>query len=481
MKILLRYSPLLGIIALALMLRLYRVSYPLLDWHSWRQADTASVTREYTLHGIDLLHPTYHDLSNIPSGLDNPEGYRMVEFPIVNGVLAVIVTTLHLSDVVVASRLFSMLCSLVTLVSIFGVVKMLSGKKIAYLSAVVFAVLPYSVYYSRTVLPEPAMLAAITTSLACFVWSVEKNKPSGYFYSAVLFTLALLLKPFVVFFAPVYMVLFVHKHTTHWRSYWPALLFLLAVLPLWWWRSWIAQFPEGIPASDWLFNGNGIRLRPAWFRWIFFERISKLMLGYVGVVFVVLAPFVANKKELLVYGSWWAGMFAYLIVIATGNVQHDYYQVLLTPILSITVAFGIYACYSFISSFNQISTQTRHVLSLAATISLSLLMLVGAGMQVRGYFNVNHWEYDTAGAVVDQVVPANAQVIAPNFGDTSFLFQTKRVGWPIGYEIEQKRKLGATHYVSTSYDDEARELEERYFVLEKTQEYIIIDLTKPKQ
>ena len=70
-------------------LRLYRLHYPLLDWHSWRQADTASVTREYVkAKRVDLLQPRYHDLSNIPSGRPNPEGYRMVEFPIINGIIA---------------------------------------------------------------------------------------------------------------------------------------------------------------------------------------------------------------------------------------------------------------------------------------------------------------------------------------------------------------------------------------------------------
>ncbi len=40
--------------------------------------------------------------------------------------------------------------------------------------------------------------------------------------------------------------------------------------------------------------------------------------------------------------------------------------------------------------------------------------------------------------------------------------------------------MGATHYVGVVYDDEARELEKKYLTLEKTDLYIIIDLTKTK-
>ena len=68
--------------------RLSHLTSPLADWHSWRQVDTASVAREYVKHGIDFLHPTYHDLSSIPSGKENPAGYRMVEFPLINGFVA---------------------------------------------------------------------------------------------------------------------------------------------------------------------------------------------------------------------------------------------------------------------------------------------------------------------------------------------------------------------------------------------------------
>jgi len=67
-------------------------------------------------------------------------------------------------------------------------------------------------------------------------------------------------------------------------------------------------------------------------------------------------------------------------------------------------------------------------------------------------------------------------VIAPYQGDTAFLWQTNRRGWPIGFEIEEKIKLGAQFYVSTAKDDEVNELRDRYSVLAETDEYIIFDL-----
>ena len=38
---------LIFILFLGLVLRLYRFDNPIADWHSWRQADTSSVSREF--------------------------------------------------------------------------------------------------------------------------------------------------------------------------------------------------------------------------------------------------------------------------------------------------------------------------------------------------------------------------------------------------------------------------------------------------
>src|SRR6266480_4600774 len=67
------------------LVRLYGFNKPIADWHSWRQADTSAVSRNFIKNGFDILHPRFDDLSNVPSGIyDNPKGYRFVEFPLYN-------------------------------------------------------------------------------------------------------------------------------------------------------------------------------------------------------------------------------------------------------------------------------------------------------------------------------------------------------------------------------------------------------------
>src|SRR3990172_8738706 len=66
----------------SVVLRLYKLNGPIADWHSFRQADTAAVARNFLKFGFDPLRPRSDDLSNIQSGFDNPNGWRMVEFPL---------------------------------------------------------------------------------------------------------------------------------------------------------------------------------------------------------------------------------------------------------------------------------------------------------------------------------------------------------------------------------------------------------------
>ena len=81
-----------------------------------------------------------------------------------------------------------------------------------------------------------------------------------------------------------------------------------------------------------------------------------------------------------------------------------------------------------------------------------------------------------AGQAVDELLPLDAKVIAPYGGDTAFLYQTNRQGWPVGIEIRKFIKLGATHYVNVNFGPETDWLMAEYQVLQKTADYVIVKL-----
>jgi hypothetical protein len=97
--------------------------------------------------------------------------------------------------------------------------------------------------------------------------------------------------------------------------------------------------------------------------------------------------------------------------------------------------------------------------------------------EVRGYYQINHPEIVEAGKRADEILPKEAKVIAPYGGDTAFLYQTNRQGWPVISEsLESLVKKGATHLVSVDFDELTLKLMEGCFVLEKSTRWVIIDL-----
>lgn len=473
--------PLLVLLAIGFLMRLWRLNAPLADWHSWRQVDTAGVTREFLVRGIDLLHPRYMDISSVPSGQFNPEGWRMVEFPFVNGMVAILAQTAQslnlFVDLIVWERLTSIAFSLGSAIFLYLVVKWFSGERVALLTAGVFELLPFSVYYSRVVLPEPKLLFFSLAATYWFIRFIRTGSIAHWFGWVIAGALASLLKPvWLIIFGPaLFFYAWIQRRREFYSLRWGFTLCLgamLLILPFLLWRAWITQFPSGIPASAWLYNAGGIRLRPAWFRWLFADRLGRLILGYWGIFpFVLGMMSKAGKSEKGFFHLWLLGGVLYLAIFASGNVTHDYYQAILVPVIAVFVAKGI----------DFLLTPPKLFSSLAAYGLLFIcltFMLAFSWFHVRDYFNINRQEIVEAGKAADNILPSQAKVIAPYGGDTAFLYQTNRKGWPVGGAIDDKLSKGATHYVSVLFDEESRWLTSHCQTLLKTSSFVIVDLLR---
>lgn len=475
------------ILIFAFLVRLYRFDNPIADWHSWRQADTSAVSRNFVKNGFDLLHPTYDDISNIPSGKDNPAGFRFVEFPIYNTFQAGLFDVFKNFTIEEWGRLISIFSSLLSAVFIFFIVKKHFNALTGLLAAFFFSFLPFSIYYGRTILPDEMMVTAILGGIYFFSLWIDKfetlNSKSEtnskfkiknyllYFLAIIFTSSAFLLKPYALFFTLPIIYLAYKKFGFGFFKNWKLWLFvIITLLPFVFWRIWMTQFPEGIPASSWLFNGNGIRFRPAFFRWIFYERLTKLILGYFGVVLLLLGVLKMKKeKDYWFFISFIISSLLYLFIIATGNVQHDYYQILIVPTLAILLARGSVFILSKI---------------LNKYISTFLLAIIVAGSFyfswyfVRDYFNINNWAMVDAGQKADEILPKDAKVIAPYNGDTSFLYQINRKGWPaFERSTEELVKMGATYAIIQSpTKSDFDGFGEKYKIIASSSSYLIVKL-----
>lgn len=470
-----KLSLILAILVLGFVVRLYRINNPIGDWHAWRQADTSSVSRNFVKNGFDVLHPKYEDISNIQSGKDNPEGYRMVEFPIFSIFQAGGKVVFPLFSIELWGRLVSVMFSTVSALFVYLLVKKHLNERSALLSSAFFSFLPFSIYYGRTILPDGAMASAILGGIYFFdLWTSSKkiSVGSSYFLLAVLFTAgALLLKPFALFFTIPMLALSYKRFGITFILKWQLWAFLiLAISPLVWWRWWIYRFPEGIPVSDWLFNGGSVRFRPFFFRWILYERLIKLILGFAGLIILIPGIFKINKeKDYLFFLSFVISSILYVVIVARGNLQHDYYQIPIIPTLSIILGRGA----------DFILKKFKSKITSAMLMLVCLLMFALSWNQVKDYFNINRQDLITAGQQADKVLPKNAKVIVPNDGDTSFLYYVNRKGWPAFEKdiSEMISTLGATHMVIASpTKNDFEGFGKSYKIISSSNRYMILKL-----
>ncbi len=475
-KVFWEYLLLIGLLFLAFSVRLYRIDAPLADWHSWRQADTSAVSRNFLKHGYDLLLPRYDDLSDVTTGRENLFGLRFVEFPIYNFFQALTAQVFSGQSLEWWGRMISIVCSLGSILILYFLIKKYLSRRVAFLSSFFFALLPFSIYYSRVILPEPMMVFSSLAMIFFFSLWLEENKLSILYYLLFLLFMAvsLLLKPFTVFLFPVLFYLAWQKWGYSLFKKRALYLAIIAVVPFLLWRWWMSLHPEGVPGSSWLFNAQGIRFKGAFFWWIFGERMGRLILGFWGLPLFVLGIISRiKKKEGWLFHWWLVGILAYFSVIAGGNVRHDYYQVLAIPIVCIFLAKGADYLISLPKEFY------HRLVSYLVLFTCIFFMFAFSWHEVRNFYNINHPEIVMAGEKADQILPSGAKVIAPYGGDTAFLYQINRQGWPrITKTVDFHISLGATHYVSVNFDEVTRQLMKDYRVLEETGDYVIIDLTQ---
>ncbi len=465
------------LLLIALIFRLYKINIPLADFHSWRQADTAAVARNFINNGFDLLHPQYDDLSNVQSGIDNPQGLRMVEFPLYNALFAYLFKLFPFFTLEVWGRLTTIFFSLIIIFIIYYLVLNEKNRLSAFFASFIYAVYPFFVFYSRVILPETTALAL--AMLAIFFLYISNNKKNLLqvlfsILSLIFFSLSLLIKPTTIFFIfPLFYLFFKRYQLKILFNPIFYLYFILAVTPMVSWRLYIQNFPQAIPANEWLITsintGNGLQkifFKPAFFRWIFFERINNLIFGGYLTVFFILGVLAKNKKYFLF--SFLLSILSYLFVFQGGNVQHDYYQTLILPTLAIFSGLGI----NFVFENKKIINQFLAIIITFFIISYSWF--------ISYYLVKDHYHYSQEliqqANILKSLTSPEDKIITDRMGDTTLLYLSERRGAPAIYKDPKDLKNLGYKYLITSNAQEIENLKNTYKIIFENDKFVIFQL-----
>ncbi|MCS7092867.1 MAG: glycosyltransferase family 39 protein [Patescibacteria group bacterium] len=468
------------IIFLGLLFRFYKIDIPLADFHSWRQTDTAAVAKIFLQEDFNLLKPRYFDLSSIQSGKENPQGWRMVEFPVYNAIFAFLHKNLSFISLEIWGRLTSIFFSLVIIFLVYYFLLKEKNRWAAVFGALVYAIMPFFVFYSRVILPETTALGFSVLAIF-FLYLFNQRRAKGIFLniilyclSAIFFSLGLLAKPTTIFFIfPLLYLFFKREGLTFLRKLSFYFYVLLSLTPFFLWRLHIRNFPEGIPASDWLIASahtpaglESIFFRPAFFRWIFLERINNLILGGYLSFFLILGIISRAKKKFL--HSFLVASLGYLFTFQGGNVQHDYYQTLILPTLAIFCGLGV----AFI-------LENRKVFS-PFLAGLMIFFIICASWAFSFFEVRNHYHYSVSliqqANLIKTLTAPESKIVVDRFGDTTLLYLSERKGAPAIYKDPETLKKLGYQFLATSNRQTIEELKKKYPVIFENENFSLFKL-----
>ncbi len=456
--------------------RLYRIDNPLADWHSWRQADTGAVTRNFIKEGFTPLYPKFDSYNSLNENQEpNPNRYFFAEFPIYNIIVYPFYYYFGVNEMY--SRLVSVFFSSLTTVFLYLLVRKYSGNTTALIASFFFAVLPFNIYYGRVVMADPLHIFFSVLALYLVALWADRKQLIFAVLAGLATTFTILTKPYgLVLGLPIVYMLLKGYGLRIFKS--PSLYVygILSLVPFFLWRWHINQHPEGMFGTTWLYNQGNIRFTGSYFRWILFDRLNRLIFASGGFVlfFLGLAKGVKKKEEYMYY--WWlVGVVTFFVVIAKGNVTHDYYQLPIVPVGCILMARGLVWLITIGKGFIQ------NAINVILAGSLVLMMIAFGWYEVRGYFGVTRDVIVEAGRKTDEITPKDAKVIAPYQSDPAFLYQTNRYGWTIGGGNIRNfiEEGGATHMAVVNFDEDTHYWIERCEIIAESKDrWVILDLQK---
>ena len=436
--------------------RLYKIQTPLVEAHSWRQADTLAVARNFVRDGYDLLHPKYDDISKLQSGLDNPNGYRMVELPIFNAIIAIFYQAFSFIPIEQVGRAVNIVFSTISAILIYLILEKTRSKLSAWFATIVFATFPFFVFYTRAVLPETLTITLVLIATYVSLWDSKR-----FYLKAILaflmFGIAVLVKPTAIFYGIVPFAIFAQEMPIK-RNKIISLVIISAIslLPFLLWRQYIKAYPEGIPSSEWLLThintDRGLEViffKPAFFRWIFYERLNIIILGSFSFLLPVIGLLSQTKKHIHYLFSF--ASLAYLFTFQGGNVQHEYYQILILPTIAMLLGLGV---------DHIVKSQKNVYIGVFANI---LIIGILISSWIFSYDKVRHYYYSLSdipqfAKVVKDLTDPNDKIVVDTQGDTTTLFAFDRKGSPAIIGIPPELKDMGYSYLFTYNQETADNL-----------------------
>jgi hypothetical protein len=441
-----------GILIVGTLLRFNKITQPFTDAFSWRQTSTAMMASNFYHRSWNIFYPEVSWTGPSP-------GYQGREFQTVSYIAALLYPVVGEHEWV--GRSVAVLFALSGIFALYQLVRRVWDEERALLSAAVMALLPGSIFIDRSFLPDPAMVALMTTSL----WMLVVYLQTGHFrfllLSAVACAWGVLTKlpGLVVTFAMIYATVSILHGRDKWNRRKLVVIGIVAIvslLPAIAYYLWALHLGHTYPPYHVAGNGNWVwddglktwldqkyflpRLGPIFNHWLWTPPVTVLVALGIVLPFVGLRPSSCSNDFEVDRGPlrgapwlfhWWlfGGVLCYLIA-AKELVSNVWNLEIINPAAAALASHAIITIAFLVSKITPAAM--RPVIRPAIVgVSLAAIAVFGAMLLKKLYYPYANQSYEMGRALREVSQPRDLVVtIATDLGNPIAIYYSRRRGWP---------------------------------------------------
>lgn len=415
-------KPLAVILLISFAVRLVNIDSPIIGAHSWRQADTAAMARNFYENGFKLFYP------EVDWGGDTP-GYIESEFPIYPFLTSLLYYLFGVSEVL--ARFLTVLGSLVGIYFLFRLVRDICGEKEALWSTSFFAFLPLQIFYSRAVMPDMFMLSSTIAGVYFFNEWIQRSESRSLLLSGMFISLAGLLKLTSLYIGLPLLFLAWTKYRTatlSQKALWAYALGVILPIILWYYHAHSILQGGGLTVGIWEYGSD------KWGNWslvfsfdfwnrIIFQSLAERHFTWAGFIILLIGIFLqrGSLKERVI-DFWLVGVLVYFFIVGKGNYVHEYYQ--LPFMIPGTIYMGkVYGRY--------LSLSGRKLIRLSLVLALLIMGTLGVWRYLT-YMKFENKETSIEYALASSLNQKTDQAALVGLmarNDPTVLYLANRKGW----------------------------------------------------
>ncbi len=324
------------ILVLGLVVRLKDFSGLPIDAHPMRQTDTECVAYFLYTGRATFLKPK----SCLMRPVANTDGYFFLEMPFYEGLIALGYKLLGVYPWV--ARLINLCLYTLGSLALYGFMSKWWNERVAWLSVLVFAFVPGSIFFVGHAIHPDAMAVSFILISLFLGWKYKENgKLVNLLLSGLVLGISVASRPFGLICLPLLgYFLFLRKSKI--RDYLIIFVLSVGVYGFWWW--WIKKSGVDMSWENWVLNGREKLFDPGLLKNLIWKNVIGETMGKVvgllaGIGLII--GIIKKDKRIIPLVLWLLGVIFYWFIVPNGNLVHQYYADVYIPLAVILAAVGL--------------------------------------------------------------------------------------------------------------------------------------------